>query len=96
MSIFYKFRRYRFHLLLLIFLLIFVFVVGGKSAYSELVAVSKWVNFQVAEVSKKTPLFVTENVRKTVLENNLTVLTKEVHTSPVVTVQFNLDDCLVF
>ncbi|MEH1934701.1 MAG: pitrilysin family protein [Nostoc sp.] len=29
----------------------------------------------------------TENVRKTVLENGLTVLTKEVHTAPVVTVQ---------
>ncbi|MEH2094796.1 M16 family metallopeptidase [Nostoc sp.] len=33
------------------------------------------------------PSTLTENVRKTVLENGLTVLTKEVHTAPVVTVQ---------
>ncbi|MFB2923856.1 M16 family metallopeptidase [Aerosakkonema funiforme] len=35
----------------------------------------------------ETSLSLTENVRKTVLENQLTVLTKEVHTAPVVTVQ---------
>jgi len=35
----------------------------------------------------KQPLSVTENVRKTVLENGLTVLTKEVKTAPVVSVQ---------
>ncbi|WP_439956611.1 M16 family metallopeptidase [Nostoc commune] len=33
------------------------------------------------------PSTLTQNVRKTVLENGLTVLTKEVHTAPVVTVQ---------
>ncbi|PPS43226.1 pitrilysin family protein [Chroococcidiopsis sp. TS-821] len=33
------------------------------------------------------PLSITENVRKTVLENGLTVLTKEVRTAPVVSVQ---------
>jgi zinc protease len=33
------------------------------------------------------PLALTQDVRKTVLDNGLTVLTKEVHTSPVVTVQ---------
>jgi zinc protease len=33
------------------------------------------------------PSTLTENVHKTVLENGLTVLTKEVHTAPVVTVQ---------
>ena len=33
------------------------------------------------------PLALTEDVRKTVLDNGLTVLTKEVHTAPVVTVQ---------
>lgn len=36
---------------------------------------------------KKTSLSLTEGVRKTVLENGLTVLTKEVHTAPVVSVQ---------
>lgn len=35
----------------------------------------------------QTPLSVTENVRKTVLDNGLTVLTKPVKTAPVVTVQ---------
>lgn len=35
----------------------------------------------------RSPLSVTEDVRKTVLENGLTVLTKEVHTAPVVSVQ---------
>lgn len=35
----------------------------------------------------QTPLSVTENVRKTVLDNGLTVLTKQVKTAPVVTVQ---------
>ena len=34
-----------------------------------------------------TSLPLTETVRQTVLENGLTVLTKEVHTTPVVTVQ---------
>ena len=33
------------------------------------------------------PLALTENVRKTVLDNGLVVLTKEVHTAPVVSVQ---------
>ncbi|MBE9019746.1 insulinase family protein, partial [Chroococcidiopsidales cyanobacterium LEGE 13417] len=35
----------------------------------------------------RSPLSVTEDVRKTTLENGLTVLTKEVHTAPVVSVQ---------
>nr|WP_235355237.1 pitrilysin family protein [Aliterella atlantica] len=35
----------------------------------------------------QTPLSVTENVRKTVLDNGLIVLTKQVKTAPVVTVQ---------
>lgn len=37
--------------------------------------------------SAETPLSLTQNVRKTVLENGLTVLTKEVNTAPVVSVQ---------
>jgi zinc protease len=36
---------------------------------------------------QRSSLSVTEDVRKTVLENGLTVLTKEVHTAPVVSVQ---------
>jgi len=90
MSVFYKLRRYRFYrflFLLLVSSLIVVLLVGSESAYSHLVALSKWVNFHKTEVLKETPAFATENVRKTVMENGLTVLTKEVHTSPVVTVQ---------
>ncbi len=46
------------------------------------------VNTQQKLVAEKpTSLIATENVNKTVLENGLTVLTKEVHTAPVVTVQ---------
>ena len=36
---------------------------------------------------KATSLELTKDVRKTILDNGLTVLTKEVHTAPVVTVQ---------
>ncbi|KYC40277.1 peptidase M16 [Scytonema hofmannii PCC 7110] len=51
-----------------------------------------WVNdFSVAaiqtEVAPVSGLSLTQGVRKTVLDNGLTVLTKEVHTSPVVSVQ---------
>lgn len=55
---------------------------------------SSWAATQPAPVQAETnasvvnqPLSVTENVRKTVLENGLTVLTKEVRTAPVVSVQ---------
>jgi zinc protease len=37
--------------------------------------------------AKETSLSLSQDVRKTVLENGLTVLTKEVHTAPVVSVQ---------
>lgn len=43
-------------------------------------------NIEIANTSLQVPNL-TENVRQTVLENGLTVLTKEVHTAPVVTVQ---------
>lgn len=51
-----------------------------------------WVrDFSVAalqpEVTPVAGLSLTQGVRKTVLENGLTVLTKEVHTAPVVSVQ---------
>lgn len=39
------------------------------------------------EIAQTPPVSTTESVRKTVLENGLTVLTKEVPTAPVVTVQ---------
>lgn len=45
--------------------------------------------------SSPTPLTLTQNVRQTVLDSGLTVLTKEVHTAPVVTVQvwYNIGSC---
>lgn len=42
---------------------------------------------QLLTKTDATSLTLTQDVRKTVLENGLTVLTKEVHTAPVVTVQ---------
>jgi zinc protease len=42
---------------------------------------------QLLTKTEATSLALTQDVRQTVLENGLTVLTKEVHTSPVVTVQ---------
>jgi len=50
---------------------------SGENSESALLA---------ANTPEKPPT-ITENVQKTVLENGLTVLTKEVHSAPVVTVQ---------
>jgi zinc protease len=83
--------RHRIPLLVLSLWLTTVLLLNDYSANSQLIAASKTNNIQntynelVRE--KTTPSTVTENVQKTVLENGLTVLTKEVHTAPVVTVQ---------
>jgi zinc protease len=88
MSVFHRLPRYRFPLLLLIFSLMTVLLIGDEFSYSQITAASPWLNSQKIIVSKKTePLSLTENVHKTVLDNGLTVLTREVHSSPVVTVQ---------
>jgi zinc protease len=42
---------------------------------------------KIPTVPAKNPATLTANVKKTVLENGLTILTKEVHNAPVVTVQ---------
>ncbi|MBV9384855.1 MAG: insulinase family protein [Chroococcidiopsidaceae cyanobacterium CP_BM_ER_R8_30] len=74
MSVFSSLRRYRFLLLLFGICLSAVLLFNGKMTATPSPAI--------------TPtLSVTEGVRKTVLENGLTVLTKEVHTAPVVSVQ---------
>ncbi|WP_026082429.1 M16 family metallopeptidase [Mastigocladopsis repens] len=87
MSVFQRLHRYRFLLLLLTFTLMTVLLLGDES-YSQITTASTWLNSHKIIVSKKTePLLLTENVRKTVLNNGLAVLTKEVHSSPVVTVQ---------
>jgi zinc protease len=90
MSVLYKLRRYRFYrfpFLLLIFSLTVVLLLSKGSICDHLVSISKNIIFHNTEVSNETHILLTENVRKTVLENGLTILTKEVHTSPVVTMQ---------
>ncbi|BAY13615.1 M16 family metallopeptidase [Calothrix sp. NIES-2098] len=88
MSLFSTLYRYRFPLLLLSLWIIAVFLFGGKPADSQHMVVSKQIHTQsTVHAQKIIPQTVTENVHKTLLENGLTVLTKEVHTAPVVTVQ---------
>jgi zinc protease len=65
-----------------------VFLLGERPAESQDAVISNWAKpLSTVIAQKTTPLKVTENVNKTVLDNGLTVLTKEVHTAPVVTVQ---------
>jgi zinc protease len=88
MSVFSSLYRYRFPIIILSLWLIVVFLLGNKPAHSRLLAASQNSNNKQTVVSKEKISFsLTENVNKTVLENGLTVLTKEVHTAPVVTVQ---------
>jgi zinc protease len=88
MSVFSIWYQYRFVLLLLTLWLIAVFLLIDQSRESQHATISNQENNHSSLVAKRTmPLTVTENVRKIVLENGLTVLTKEVHTAPVVTVQ---------
>jgi zinc protease len=91
MSVISIFYRHRIPLLILSLWLTTVLLLNDYSAYSQLNAASKINNihntYNEVVREKTTPSTVTENVQKTVLENGLTVLTKEVHTAPVVTVQ---------
>jgi zinc protease len=103
MFVFYKLYRYRFPLLLLSLWLIMVMLLNSYSVSSESNAASKQLSNQVysrkellsnlSEISNLNNLnnrqkqSMNEDVRKLVLENGLTVITKEVHTAPVVTVQ---------
>ncbi|WP_442943816.1 M16 family metallopeptidase [Nostoc sp.] len=64
------------------------FVLSDQPAHSQHSVISNKEKYQSTLLIKRImPSTLTENVRKTVLENGLTVLTKEVHTAPVVTVQ---------
>lgn len=89
MSVYLRLLRIRsFPYLLLAVGLILALFLGGESSYSKLVAVSKCVNSNKQLVTEnQTVLTIADNVHKTTLENGLTVITKEVHTAPVVTVQ---------
>ncbi|MBD2101325.1 pitrilysin family protein [Leptolyngbya sp. FACHB-261] len=68
-----------------------VFYFGGPNHSAQLAASAAPSPIAVAATPGAPPnaqsLSTTENVRKTVLANGLTVLTKEIHTSPVVSVQ---------
>jgi zinc protease len=82
------FHRYRVPLFLFTFSLIAVFLLKFLSANGHNFMTATWEHSQQIFVNEKTNnLTVTNNVEKTVLENGLTVLTKEVHNAPVVTVQ---------
>jgi zinc protease len=89
MPVYFTFLRIcRFPSLLLGLVPILVLFFGVESDGSKLLAASKCVNNRQELVTKEnTVLTVAENVRKTTLENGLSVITKEVHTAPVVSVQ---------
>ncbi|MEB3216297.1 MAG: pitrilysin family protein [Nostocales cyanobacterium 94392] len=89
MFVYLRLLRIRsFPYLLLALGLILALFLGGESSYTKLAAVSKCVNSNKQLVAEnKTVLTIADNVYKRTLENGLTVITKEVHTAPVVTVQ---------
>ncbi len=89
MSVYFTLLRIRrFPYLLFGLGLILVLFLGGESSYSCGVAASNCVkNGKELVTKEKTILSIAENVRKITLENGLTVITKEVHTAPVVSVQ---------
>ncbi|MBE9190888.1 insulinase family protein [Gloeocapsopsis crepidinum LEGE 06123] len=68
-------------------ILLFSICLCGVLLLNSSWAVTQPAPTQNADVSAIKPLSVTDNVRKTILENGLTVLTKEVPTAPVVSVQ---------
>ena len=88
-------QRHRFSLVILSIWIIAAFILNNKAAFS-LEGVGLPSQIDKSHLEKSQPALVTketlnrtmtENVRKTVLDNGLTVLTKEVHNAPVVTVQ---------
>ncbi|MBF2067968.1 MAG: insulinase family protein [Calothrix sp. C42_A2020_038] len=96
MSVFYKLYRYRFPLLLLSLWLIVVMLLNNYSASSQLSAASSTVETRAEIVSNfrnqnnnlgSIRKSMNGDAHKTILENGLTVITKEIHTAPVVTVQ---------
>ncbi|KAF3888429.1 MULTISPECIES: M16 family metallopeptidase [Nostocales] len=86
MSVLPKFYRYRFHVLLLSVLITVLFL-GNDTAFSQLTQENTLVSTPQSISRETLSSSVTENVQKTLLQNGLTVLTKEVHSNPVVTVQ---------
>jgi zinc protease len=83
-----RFYKYSLPLVILSLWLVAVFLLSDQPANRQHRAISNKEKYQSTLLAKRImPSTLTENVRKTVLENGLTVLTKEVHTAPVVTVQ---------
>lgn len=83
-----SFHRYRLHLLLFILSVIAAFSLRLIFSDSPNLVKANSELYQQIFLDKNTHnLTVTNDVQKTVLENGLTVLTKEVHNAPVVTVQ---------
>ncbi|MEH1812870.1 MAG: pitrilysin family protein [Nostoc sp.] len=84
-----KFYKYPLPLLLLSLWLVAVFLLSDRPAHSQhpVISTNKEKDQSTLLAKRIMPSTLTENVRKTVLENGLTILTKEVHTAPVVTVQ---------
>ena len=88
-------QRHRFSLFILSIWIIATFVLNQDAAFSgERTGFLTHADNSNPEKSDKTPVAketpnfaITANVRKTVLDNGLTVITKEVHNAPVVTVQ---------
>ncbi len=87
MSVLSKLYRYRFPFVLLGLWIIIVLLVNEASACSHLSAVYKAVTYQENLIQKTIYNLDSQEVHKTVLKNGLTILTKEVHTAPVVAVQ---------
>jgi zinc protease len=67
--------------------LIVVLLLSNQPAHSKFLTASKSLQLKETVVVPKNYLSLTENVEKIQLENGLSVITKEVHTAPVVTVQ---------
>ncbi|WGV28716.1 M16 family metallopeptidase [Halotia branconii] len=88
MAVFPVRYRYRFSFLLLSLWMIAVFFLSDQRVYSQYATTSRRENTQIKLVINNVKhLSITEKVHKTVLENGLTVLIKEVRTAPVVSVQ---------
>lgn len=88
MSAFSVFYRYRFYVLFLSIFLITILSFSNKPTESQYKTKLIRDNSQTTLVAKNPHQFqVTENVHKTVLDNGLTVLIKEVNTVPIVSVQ---------
>ncbi|MBD2448744.1 insulinase family protein [Nostoc sp. FACHB-152] len=88
MSVFFIGYGYRWSLLFLSLWIITVSCLSDQPANSKYTASLNQKNIQTKLIANHpNHSKITEKVRKTVLENGLTVLTKEVHTAPVVSVQ---------